>query len=285
MADLKTPAASSQHDAHSSARFAYDLLRACAGAILFSFPMLMTMEMWWLGFHMSATRLALYMLLNIPLLIVLSYYAGFEATDALTSDVSDALTAYAVGFTLSAVLLGIFGVIGPGMSLDEIVGKIALQAVPASIGAMLARDELGQKDKQEETRRSARYEGGLFLMAIGAIYLSSSLASTEEMLLISYMMSPWHAIALVALSLLLMHGLVRIVVRQGKSPLPANDAPFWPLFLRFTLVGYAVALIVSAYMLWTFGRIDDMPLAQSLEAIVVLGFPAALGAGAARLIL
>ena len=34
-------------------RFAVDLLRAFGGAMLFSLPMLMTMEMWWLGFYME----------------------------------------------------------------------------------------------------------------------------------------------------------------------------------------------------------------------------------------
>ena len=59
-------------------RFAIDLLRAFGGAILFSLPMLMTMEMWWLGFYMEPFRLALLMLLNIPLLIGLSYYGGLK---------------------------------------------------------------------------------------------------------------------------------------------------------------------------------------------------------------
>jgi uncharacterized membrane protein len=56
------------------------------------------------------------------------------------------------------------------------------------------------------------------------------------------------------------------------------------VFTRFTLVGYTIALFISVYMLWTFGRTDDMPLSQVLQATMVLGFPAALGAGAARLI-
>ncbi len=66
----------------ASRRFALGLVRAFGGAILFSFPMLMTMEMWWLGFYMDPLRLALFILLAIPLLVGLSYYAGFEPTSA-----------------------------------------------------------------------------------------------------------------------------------------------------------------------------------------------------------
>ena len=51
-------------------RFGIDLARACAGPLIFSLPMLMTMEMWWLGFYMSRFRLALFLLLVIPLLVL-----------------------------------------------------------------------------------------------------------------------------------------------------------------------------------------------------------------------
>jgi uncharacterized membrane protein len=44
-------------------RFTIGLARAFGGAILFSFPMLMTMEMWWLGFYIDPFRLALFILL------------------------------------------------------------------------------------------------------------------------------------------------------------------------------------------------------------------------------
>lgn len=38
-------------------RFALGLVRAFGGGILFAFPMLMTMEMWWLGFSISSLML------------------------------------------------------------------------------------------------------------------------------------------------------------------------------------------------------------------------------------
>lgn len=224
--------ASSSDD--GSRRFAWGLVRALGGAILFSFPMLMTMEMWWLGFSMDRVRLALFVLLDIPLLVGLSFYAGFEPTPHRLADVLDAFTAYAVGFVAAALLLAVFAVIGPGMSAAEIVGKISIQAVPASIGAMLARSQLGESEGKEEKRRSARYGGALFLMAVGALYLSSSLASTEEMILISYMMTPVHVVALMALSLVVMHGFLGAAIVQGQARLPSDVASFWNVFFRFT---------------------------------------------------
>ena len=269
----------------ASRRFAIGLLRAFGGAILFSFPMLMTMEMWWLGFYMDPFRLALLILLSIPLLIGLSYYAGFEATSSRMADVLDAFTAYAVGFMAAGLMLVLFAIIEPGMSVDEVIGKISVQAVPASIGAMLARSEFGQTPKKEEKRRSARYGGGLFLMAVGALYLSANVASTEEMVLISYKMTPTHVLLLLVFSLLIMHAFVYAVVAQGKSPVPSDTIPFWTVFARITIVGYAIALLVSLYILWTFERTEGMAVGQIIQATIVLGFPAALGAGAGRLIL
>lgn len=215
----------------------------------------------------------------------LSYYAGFERTSSLLADVLDAFSAYVVGFAAATILLFLFTIIGPGMSADEVIGKIAVQAVPASIGAMLARSQFGESQKKEEKRRSARYGGGLFLMTVGALYLSSSLASTEEMMLISYKMKPASVVALMVFTLVVMHGFVYAVVAQGKAAVPSDVFPFWTVLVRFTFVGYGIALLVSLFMLWTFGRTGGLALGQLVQATIVLGCPAALGAGAARLIL
>jgi len=266
-------------------RYVIDLLRAFGGAILFSFPMLMTMEMWWLGFYMDPFRLALFTLFNIPVLIGLSYYGGFEATSNRMADVLDAFAAYAVGFIVAALMLALFGVIGFGMPADEVIGKISVQAVPASIGAILARRQFEKAETREEKRRSSRYGGALFLMAVGALYLSSSVASTEEILLIPYQMTPTHVFLLLVFSLLVMHAFVYAVLHQSDTPAPTDAVTFWMVFARYTIVGYAIALLIGVYILWIFGRTEGMPLAQIVPATIVIGFPAALGAGAFRLII
>ena len=274
---------------NTNRRFFVDLARAFGGAILFSFPMLMTMEMWFLGFYMNGLRLTLFTLLTIPLLIGLSYYDGFEDTSSLLDDTIDTFVAYAVGFTASAVMLFLFGIIKSDMSADEIIGKISLQAITAAIGAMFAQsflrgDDESEKEK-EERQRSASYFGELFLMAVGAVFLSMSVAPTEEMVLISYQMTDWHTLALAAATLLLMHAFVYAVEYRGFEKEISSDTSFLSGFLRFTVVGYAIVLLISFYILWTFGSIDDMAFAERLKATIVLGFPAAIGASASRLIL
>jgi uncharacterized membrane protein len=71
---------------------------------------------------------------------------------------------------------------------------------------------------------------------------------------------------------------------RGEHKRPA-DMGFWTLFLRFTVVGYALVLLVCFYLLWTFGRLDSTSVMAALMMTIVLAFPGALGAAAARLIL
>ena len=121
-------------------------------------------------------------------------------------------------------------------------------------------------------------------MAAGALFLAFNVAPTEEIILIAHQMTVWHSMALVLASLLIMHAFVYALEFQGTASLPPGT-PFWSVFLRFTIVGYAVALLTSLYMLWTFGRTEGLAFHQAISVLVVLGFPAAVGAAAARLIL
>src|SRR5215207_2219440 len=150
---VRMPATSQRTPNHL---FLIALARAFGGAIVFSLPMLMTMEMWWLGFYADRVRLALFVAAVIPLLVGLSHFIGFEPTFDWIEDVIDAFVALAVGFIAGAVTLSLFDEIGPEMSWDEIFGKIALQAVPGSIGAMLSESQLGPGDRHgEEELRAA----------------------------------------------------------------------------------------------------------------------------------
>ena len=268
--------------------FLVGLARAFGGAIFFALPLLMTMEMWWLGLYMHPARLALFLVLMIPMLIALDYYAGFRETSNWLQDAVDGVTAYGVGFVASTAVLLLFNVIDASMPAREIVGKVALQAIPASFGAMLANSQLGggqDRDTPEEWRkRNAGYPAELFFMAAGATFLAFNVAPTEEMILIAFKLTGWHAVALILTSLLLMHAFVYAVDFRGARSAP-EGTPWWSLFLRYTVVGYAISLLISAYVLWTFGRYQETALPMFVLTSLVLAFPASVGAAGARLIL
>src|ERR671926_114564 len=65
----------------------------------------------------------------------------------------------------------------------------------------------------------------------------------------------------------------------------SKGIPSWSVWLRYTIVGYSLVLLISLYILWTFGRTNGQSFHQILSAVVVLGFPASVGAASARLIL
>lgn len=266
--------------------YAAGLARAGAGAILFGLPLLMTMEMWSIGLYVEPLRLLLFIAFNFAVLVVLSRFGGFEPTATLTEDILDALAAYAVGIICSAVVLAVFGLLTPQMPFGEAVGMVAIQCVPASFGAMIARKQLGSGEEDDDEERAARlagYGGQLFLMLAGALFLAFNVAPTEEMVLIAFKMSAAQGLILMAASLLLLHLLVFRVGFPGQEEAPEGYGVL-RRFLVYTVPGYAIALLVSLYVLWTFGRCDGSEITVIANTVVVLGFPAAIGAAIARLV-
>ena len=251
---------------------------------MFSLPILMTMEMWWLGFYLEPAHLLQFLVVNLILLVGLSSVSGFEPTNSWGDDVMDALAAFAVAVFWSTLILAIFGVISADQPMHEILGKVVLQSVPSSFGAMLAGKQLGnsQADARAERER-ASYPGQLLLMIAGALYLEFTVASTEEMILISVMMSAEQSIVLVLLSLAMLHGIVYTVGFRGEER-PPGPTTFWSIVLRYTFVGYAIAATVALYLLWTFGRLPGTGLVEVAGMVAVLAFPGALGAAVARLV-
>lgn len=268
-------------DRRRETAYARDLGRAFAGALLFSIPLLMTMEMWEQGVAMDRWRMLLFVLAGLPLLYGLAYYAGFSNRRGLRNDLMDTAAALAVGFVTAAVLLALFGVIRWDTAPREAVGMIALQAVPGAMGALLARRQLagdgGDADGDED---AASYTGELFLMAAGALFFALNMAPTEEMILIAYKATPAHALAMIAASILLLH---LIVFEAGFAGQEEADHPAAAVF-HFTLPGYAIALGVSLFVLFVFGRTDGHDLPGVVQSAVVLGLPASIGAAAARLL-
>lgn len=269
------------HVATTSRDYAVALGRAFAGAVIFGLPLLMTMEMWGLGHSLSPLRLLQFSLANMIILFGLSKVAGFEESHSSLDDVLDALAAYAVGVLVSVAGLTLIGVIGSDTDPVEAVGKIAIQAVPASFGAMIGARIMGndQVEKGEQWRDT--YSGQLFLFAAGALFLSFTIAPTEEVLLISFQITPWHGLVLVLLSILFLHLILHVVGFHGQDErTSAGEA----LILRQTLPAFAIAALVSAYVLWTFGSTDGLDWPHLVMAVAVLGLPAAIGAAIARVV-
>jgi putative integral membrane protein (TIGR02587 family) len=271
---------------HPEQDYALGLARAFGGAIIFGLPLLMTMEMWSLGVTTHPLRLLLFLALHFWVLVILSRFGGFEPTSGLSEDLLDALAAYAVGIVAASSVLAIFGLFRLNTPVNELAGMVAVQAVPTSFGAMLARKQLSAGDEQKDEDQQARaegYGGQLFLMLAGSLFLAFNVAPTEEITLIGLKMSPSQSLGLLAASLLLLHLLVFAIGFAGQEKRPDGYGGLH-VFLAFTVPGYGIAALVSLYVLWTFGSTDGATLEEVAASVVVLGFPAAIGAAIARLV-
>ena len=244
----------------------------------------MTMEMWQLGFYMGRLPLAVFMVVMMPVLFGMEYYTGFKEATTKLDEIADAAVAYGVGLVASVIVLALFNLISLDEPVSSVVGKVALQAIPASFGAMLSGSQFGSQGAAERRhKREVGFGGILFLMAVGALFLAFNVAPTEEMFLIAARMTPWHGIALAIASLIIMHGFVYAASFRGAPGAP-EGVTRRTLFFRYTVPGYAIALVVSTYVLWTFGRYEDHTTITMIMQAVVLGFPASIGAAAARLV-
>ncbi len=257
--------------------------RAVGGAIIFSLPMMMTMEMWYIGFYIDPLRLIILILFTLPLFYGISSIVGFEKSKTRMDNIVDVFVAYAVAFATTTLVLGIFAVINRDSQWGEIFVLLLLQAVPGSLGALLARSVVGN-DMDDDDDDGEDYGNELITLIAGALFLAFNLAPTEEMVLISYMMTPWHVLALVILTLLIMQIFATADADPSVEELRAIKTHI-QLFTRFTSTGYILAIAISIFMLWIFGRTDHDSFHNVLSTAIVLGFPAGIGAAAARLII
>lgn len=253
--------------------------RAFGGALLFSLPLLMTMELWELGHTVDRFRLGLLVLMTVALVFGLSRVFGAGAGGVgLTGHLADTGVVLLVAAVAAAVVLTVLAVVDPIGGWQDVISVIAIEALPAAIGASYARSQLGEGSRKSE---ASTYRHELFLMTAGAVVFAANIAPTEEVVLLAAKMGEAHTATLVVLSLAFMHAFVYSVGFKGQEN---ADRPI-RAFLTLTVVGYVLALAISAYVLWTFGRFDGLGMVAVVSETVVLALPASLGAAAARLIL
>lgn len=258
-----------------------DLGRAFAGGLLFALPVLMTMEMWRVGVAIPPSRLALLVVVSVVLVVGLAHHFGFLAGGRVGAAGAglEGATALLVGLAAAGVVLLLMSVVQPLQSWREALSVVAVEALPAAVGASFARSMLGEGSRRGGQRQA--YHQELLVMTAGVVVFVSSIAATEEVVLLAAKMSALDALGLAAFTLVVMHGFVYAFEFKGSPPARGG---FGRAFLAFTVVGYVLALAVSAYLLWTFGRYSGTGLQASVLQMVVLALPGGLGAGAARVV-
>jgi putative integral membrane protein (TIGR02587 family) len=262
--------------------------RGVAGGLLFSLPLIYTMEVWWAGFLARPSHLLLYFFAGFSLLFAYNRYSGLRQ-DASWGEVAfEAVEEMGIGLLLATLLLWLLGQVHAGTTPSEALGKVVVEGVTAAIGVSVGSAQLG--GEQERQGMSGGQEriglpGQIALAACGAVLFASNVAPTEEIVVIAVEASPWKLLALALLSLALTALILFFSDFRGSSR-AGFPARRWPssVLSRIALY-YSVALVASALILWFFGRFDGASPAICLAQTVVLGLAASLGAAVGRLLL
>jgi putative integral membrane protein (TIGR02587 family) len=254
-----------------------------AGGLLFSLPLLYTGEVWWAGFTMEAPRQLAYVVATFVLLLGYNRYAGLHPDTSWAEVVIDSVEELGLGLLLSAFILYILGRIGPQQHVDEIVGCIVVQAMTVAIGVSVGTAQLGESAPGMSGAKEVTFGGQLVLGCCGAVLFAANVGPTQEVLVLGSDMSPLRLIGITVISFFL--GAVILHYSDFRGAQLWVRADTLGDVLRGTVVTYAVALVVSAAILWLFGRQDGVGLTTAVGQTVVLGLPATLGASAGRLLL
>lgn len=267
--------------------------RGIAGGLIFSLPILYTMEVWWTGFIVHPERLILYILASFALLLGYNRYAGLHRDASWQEVVIDSVEEMGIGLVVAGGFLLLLGRIALDMHIFEITGKIVMEGMTVAIGVSVGTAQLGSGgDEDAGDEHEARdSDTGLHpvldideivIALCAAVLIGGNLAPTEEILVIGIDISAWSMIGLVVVSFLLGVMILFYSEFTGSRPLP-EEAPFVAMVSR-GFVTYAVALAAAGITLWFFGRFDGVSFISALSQTIVLGVATTLGASAGRLL-
>jgi putative integral membrane protein (TIGR02587 family) len=262
--------------------------RGFAGGLLFSLPLLYTMEVWWAGFLAEPWRLLSLLAFTFLLLLGYNRFAGFRRDSTWAEVAVDALDELGLGTLIAALLLLLLGQIGPGVGFDETVGKVVVEAAVVAIGFSVGKAQLGGGGDRDigsdaPNARTPAVVGQAVIALCGAVLLAANVGPTEEIVQIAVESGPLRLLALAALSFLLAGAMLFFTEVRSTHHL-AGVRGSADILLEIS-VTYAVALLASAAILGFFGRYHGVALDVCVAETVVLGLPAALGASTGRLLL
>lgn len=263
--------------------------RGIAGGLLFSLPLLYTMEMWQFGTSAHPTRLLIYIAATFTLLLGYNRYAGLRYDTSRTEIAIDSVEEIGLGLVLSAVVLTLLGRLDPTMTTSEVTGKIVLTAMTVAIGVSVGTAQLGGGAEEDSgSFEDADVTGSpgigqhIVLSFIGGVLIGGNIAPTEEVLMLGVEASAIKLLGLVVASL----SLAAIILFYSSFVKAEGVGEGGVLLvLRRTVVTYAVALAAAAAVLWFFDRFADVTFIHAVSQVVVLGGATTLGASAGRLLI
>jgi putative integral membrane protein (TIGR02587 family) len=267
---------------------AQEYARGIIGGLFFSFPLVFTMEVWWAGFVLPPGRLLVGLFATLLLLVGYNRYVGLRKDAGMLDTLIESIEELGLGIVVAAGSLWLLGRIRLDMQLEELIGKIVVEAVVVAIGVSIGTAELGGSSEAGMEREPAAREpwrallDQLALAFCGAVLVAANVGPTEEIPLLASEASPERVLGVMALSI----GLAMLVQFYSDfAGAPGASDVGWAHVLRWTAITYATALLASAALLGFFGRFEGMGLGMVIAQSVMLGLLATLGAAAGRVLL
>ena len=263
--------------------------RGVAGGLMFSLPLLYTMEVWWVGVIAHPYRLLAYVVVTFVLLLGYNRYAGLRRDSSMKEVAIDSVEEMGIGLFLAGLVLFLLGRITIEMPANEIVGLIVVEAMTVAIGVSIGTAQLGAGGKEDEglgrssSKNEIHFGGQMVLAFLGAILFAANLAPTEEIVIIGIETSWLKLVGLAVFSLLIAFLILHYSEFKGAEQFVRGDRP--TVILLSSVLTYAIALSGSAMILWFFGRFDGVTMYTALAQTVALGLAGTLGASAGRLLL
>jgi putative integral membrane protein (TIGR02587 family) len=272
--------------------------RGLAGGLLFSLPLLFTMELWWAGFTTNPLPLVACIVVTYILLLGYNRYAGLRATATWGEVAIDSVEEMGIGFIVSFLVLLMLKRIDFGMmSLPEIMGKTILEGMMIAIGVSVGTAQLGISEPEELSTEHDTFSvdsidnsesntsiiSQSVLAVCGSILVGGNIAPTDEVEMLAVEATPLHLLFMVLMSLIVSSVILFFSDFKGTRATENASVPYQITF--GTCLCYTIAFLASALVLWFFGRFDSVDISLKIAQCIVLSVPATMGASAGSLLI
>jgi putative integral membrane protein (TIGR02587 family) len=276
--------------------------RGVAGGLLFSLPLLYTMEMWEMGLIAEPARLLVGLGFGFLLLLGYNRFAGLRCDASLTEVVIDSVEELGLGLVLAATILWLLGSIDGDTRMPEVMGKVVIEGLAVAIGVSVGTAQLGGESPgvvgdavknpyiehrpvslTQTLHGPSWFAAQLTLATCGAVLIAANVAPTEEIEDIARGISVFQQFGLTGLTLAIGALVLYLSNFRGSRIHVLYHARMDVLF--GALATYLISMLAAAALLWFFGRFDGNGPAFCLAETIVLGLPTAIGASAGRLLL
>lgn len=279
----------------SVGRSVREYMRGIAGGLIFSIPLLYTMEVWWTGFIVEPGRLMGYIGVTFLLLLGYNRFAGLRSDAGWGEVMIDSVEEMGIGLVVSAIVLWLLGRCTVETEFPELIGKVIVEGMTVAIGVSVGTAQLssGGDDDDDEDKGMDDDTGGdgalddfrtqMTIAVCGAVLFAMNIAPTEEVMMIAVEITHVQIIGLALGSIAIGISILYYIDFAGSNRFVGGDG--YLRVLSGGVIMYAIALGSAAVMLWFYGHFDGVATSTKIAQLVVLGVVSTLGASAGRLLL